>query len=174
MNNIEIERKFLVDIRDTPDISKRHYQDIRQGYVKNFGDFIYRLREVKFTTSNQDILNYKYYQTIKGCGGIIRAEHEIELTEDQFNVVWPLCNEYTLHKHRYILNEDDILYKNINFKEIALDVYCDNLCGFYTIEVEFNDEEDSKNYIPEPWFGKEVTEDSRYSNFNLNFYGKPE
>ena len=48
-----------------------------------------------------------------------------------------------------------------------------NLKGLYTAEVEFNTEEECDAFIPLPWFGMELTHDTRYSNFQLAVNGLP-
>jgi CYTH domain-containing protein len=73
-----------------------------------------------------------------------------------------------------MLCSGDLQSNNNKFKEVALDVYKHNLNGLFTVEVEFESETDCDTYIPEPWFGLEVTENKKYSNFNLCLYGKPE
>jgi CYTH domain-containing protein len=175
MNNNykEIERKFLVDEANLPDLSERSYQDIVQGYVQNIGGkYIYRLRQVLFATSDRVVKGDKYYQTIKGAGSKEREEYEIELFKDQFHVMWRLCEDMALRKHRYVLTEEDIKNDGIE-KEVFLDVYKNDLNGMYTVEVEFNNLEDCDAYVPEPWFGKEVTEDFRYTNFKMCTDGRP-
>lgn len=176
MNNKyrEIERKFLVDEKDIPNLTERSYQNITQGYIQNIGgQYIYRLRQVLFTESSGVVLGDKYYQTIKGKGNKDREEYEIELFRNQFSVMWRLCDHLSIHKYRYTLNDGDLKDDGIK-KEVFLDIYENNLSGLYTIEVEFDSIEECDAYVPEPWFGKEVTEDSRYSNFSLVLNGKPE
>lgn len=176
MNNSyrEIERKFLVDIENIPNLTERSYQDITQGYLQNIGDdYIYRLRQVLFTKSDGTVLEDKYYQTIKSKGSKDRSEYEIELFKEPFSVMWCLCNHLSINKNRYILNIPDIKDDGIK-KEVFLDVYKNELNSLYTVEVEFETMEDCDAYVPEPWFGKEVTEDFRYNNFKLTIDGKPE
>jgi CYTH domain-containing protein len=171
----EIERKFLVDVKDIPNLTNRSYLDITQGYLRNLDcDYIYRLRQVLYANPNRQVMGDKYYQTIKGSGRKIRDEYEIELFKHQFSYMWTLCEKESLHKHRYILTDGDISIVQYGVKEIALDVYKNNLEGLFTVEVEFENEINCDLYIPEPWFGKEVTEDDRYSNFNLCLNGNPE
>ena len=171
----EIERKFLVDVENIPNLTERSYMDITQGYVqKNIGgEYIYRLRQVLFATSKRVVLGDKYYQTIKGKGSKEREEYEIELFKNQFSTMWRLCADLTIHKYRYMLVEAELMEGNV-CKEVALDVYKNDLEGLFTVEVEFDNLIDCDKYIPEPWFGKEVTEDFRYTNFKMSLDGRPE
>jgi adenylate cyclase len=175
MNNNykEIERKFLVDEKNLPDLKHRDYHDIIQGYIQNIGgQYIYRLRQVLFATADGDVLGDRYYQTIKGKGSKTREEYEIPIFKPQFSVMWRLCNNISLHKFRYLLTEFDVKDDGIP-KEVFLDVYKNELSGLYTVEVEFENEEDCDAYVPEAWFGEEVTEDGAYSNFRLAIDGRP-
>jgi len=164
----EIERKFLISGENIPILHERGYQDIMQGYAINFShNYIYRLRQILYSTHDKLVLGDRYYQTIKGVGQKIRDEFEIELFKNQFDYMWNLCEKQSLHKFRYILPKYEMENNCDGVKEIALDVYKNKLSGLFTIEIEFLTEEDCDKYIPEKWFGDEVTYDEKYSNFNL-------
>lgn len=166
MKNIEIERKFLVDERNLPDLSKMNYSDIVQGYVQNIGgEYIYRLRQSIYFSPTNSVLGEQYFQTIKGKGAMVREEYEIELLKSQFSKLWPLCKNVSVHKSRY-----EIPLKNSNGKAY-LDVYKNTLLGLYTVEVEFEDELSCNEFVKPDWFGEEVTEDFTYTNFSLAING---
>jgi CYTH domain-containing protein len=42
-------------------------------------------------------------------------------------------------------------------------VHTGHLAGFNYVEVEFSDVEAAKAFVPPVWFGREVTEDARFS-----------
>ena len=90
---------------------------------------------------------------------MVRDEFEIHLLKPQFSTLWPLCLDKTLHKHRYKLIGDG--------PTIVLDVFKNDLDGLILTEVEFNTIEEANAYIPESWFGFEVTDDYRFKNYNL-------
>lgn len=169
MKNTEIERKFLVEQNNLPDLSKMVYRDIVQGYVQNIGgNYIYRLRQCLHFSPSKSHLGEQYFQTIKGKGSMVREEYEVELLKSQFNKIWPLCKNISVSKKRY-----EIVLEN-NFENRAyLDVYKNTLEGLYTIEVEFEDEVTCKNFVKPNWFGLEVTENAEYSNYILALNGKP-
>jgi hypothetical protein len=75
----EIERKFL--IREMPaDLTSRPHADISQGYLVSLDDGLQvRLRK----TGERYSLTYK-----RGMGNV-REEREVELTVEQFAVLWP-------------------------------------------------------------------------------------
>lgn len=167
MKNFEIERKFIVDKDNLPFLSNQNYMDIVQGYIQNIGgDYIYRLRQILHMSFDKSNIGEQYFQTIKGKGMKIREEYEIELLKPQFYNLWPLCKNISIHKHRYKIFID----KNLDG---FLDIYANNLKGLITIEVEFENEIDCDNFIPPIWFGKEITQNKEYSNFNLSLYGNP-
>ena len=151
----EIERKFL--IKSLPDnLDQYPHQEISQGYVAVSKDGT----EVRLRKEGD-----KYFQTIKSGGAKIRAETEIEITEEQFNSLWQTTKGRRLEKIRY-----KIPYGN---QRIELDVYRGSLEGLITAEIEFSSPEASEQFTPPKWFGKDVTEDQRYKNQVLALSGLP-
>jgi CYTH domain-containing protein len=45
--------------------------------------------------------------------------------------------------------------------------------GLVRDEVEFEDLDDARAFVPPPWFGRELTDDVRYSNQRLAIEGLP-
>ena len=72
----EIERKFLVTTLPD-DLDSRPHNEIFQGYLAIGADG----SEVRLRRKGA-----QHYQTIKSAGGLSRAEYEIELTQDQFQL----------------------------------------------------------------------------------------
>ena len=168
MKNTEIERKFLISKENLPDLSRYIYGDTAQGYVQNIGSsYLYRLRQVIFMNNKRDCIGERYFQTIKGFGNKKRKEYEIELLRSQFSILWPLCKNIVVHKYRYEIPIEG------QSEHVDLDIYKNGLSGLITAEVEFDNEEKCDAFIPLPWFGREVTEESEYSNFNLIRNGMP-
>ena len=151
----EIERKFLVE---TPpdDLDARPHREIVQGYLAIASDGT----EVRLRRKG-----HKHFQTVKSGGTRTRAEHEVELTRDQFEALWPATEGRRVEKVRYEIHDGSDL--------IELDVYHGRLAGLITAEVEFSSESQCKNFVPPPWFGKELTDDPRYKNKNLAQHGLP-
>ena len=156
----EIERKFLIETDKIPSLTVHDYQHIVQGYPNwSFDSFVYRLRMVEHRLIEKEkLMEIKYYQTFKEVKAKSRLEIEVELLQSQFEPLSKLC-EYVLEKQRY-----EIPTKN---NIIELDIYLNDLSGLVIAEVEFNTELECNAYIPEPWFGKEVTDDNNYSNYML-------
>lgn len=169
MKNTEIERKFLIEEKNLPDLSKMYYRDIIQGYIQDMGDnYIYRLRQVLHFSPTNAHLGQQYFQTIKSKDIMIREEYEIELLKTQFSIIWPLCKNISVHKKRY-----DIILDSYGDYNVYLDLYKNDLLGLFTIEVEFNNEINCHNFKKPDWFGGEITEDVKFSNYNLALHGSP-
>jgi adenylate cyclase len=169
MKNKEIERKFIVESENLPDLSKKSYREITQGYMQGMGELhIFRLRQVLNMSPTIFNLGEQYFQTIKGKESKIREEYEIELLKPQFSTLWPLCKNISLTKKRYEL----VLDGKENLR-VYLDVYKNYLKGLCVVEVEFSDEDECDGFLPPNFFGKEVTQDKRYSNFELCKNGLP-
>jgi adenylate cyclase len=152
----EIERKFLV--ATTPDWLERCERiEIEQGYLA-----IAEGSEVRLRRSGEDMT-----LTVKRGQGEVREEFEVELTAPQFDALWPACADARILKRRYLAPLGDDLCAEI-------DVYGGDLDGLTVVEVEFPDETRSKGFHPQPWFGREVTEDERYANRSLALAGMPD
>ncbi len=152
---MEIERKFLVG-ELPPALNSLEGAEIRQGYIRVAGnDFELRLRQ------KDDC----FYQTIKQGSGLVRQEYEIELTGDQFQILWPLTANRRIRKIRYDIPVGDFICE--------LDIFGGRLKGLQLVEVEFDTLEQSGTFIAPTWFGDEVTGDQRYTNQQLAIHGLP-
>lgn len=168
MRNTEIERKFLVSKDNLPDLSKRNYMDVSQGYIQNIGsNYIYRLRQVLHMSPDGYSLGEQYFQTIKGFGLKVREEYEIELLRPQYHKLWPLCKNISIHKYRYEIHIEGCEH------EAYLDVYKNEFDGLITVEVEFESVSECDSFVPPLWFGREVTQEKEYTNFSLSVNGLP-
>jgi len=154
-DGVEIERKFLVE--QLPDgLDGYLSREIEQGYLAITDEVEVRLRRY----GDQSFL------TVKSSGDESRIEEEIEIDEDRFAVLWPLTGDRRIQKRRYAIPIDGGL-------TIELDVYHARLSGLLTAEVEFGSAADADGFTPPPWFGREVTDDSRYKNKRLATDGLP-
>jgi CYTH domain-containing protein len=99
--------------------------------------------------------------------GIIKDELEEKIDKKLFNKLWACCGEN-------IVEKDRIFYEHLNgfVSEVGfvaeVDIYKGKLKGLKTVEVEFDGLSEANLFYPPSWFGKEVTNDNRYSNFNLS------
>ncbi|GAB6905946.1 conserved hypothetical protein [Desulfosarcina cetonica] len=152
---VEIERKFLV--RRLPDeVASATGTAIRQGYLIACADGTeLRIREKAG----------RFLQTIKTGDGLCRTEIEIDLSQAQFEQLWPHTEGRRVSKTRYKLS----LGENI----AELDRFAGALAGLLLVEVEFPSEAASRVFVPPDWFGTEVTDDRRYKNQQLAVHGIP-
>ena len=144
--NREIERKFLV--RKLPaELHALPRAEITQGYLVSLDDGLQvRLRKA----GERHSLTYK-----RGTGSV-REEREVELTQQQFDALWPATEGKRLFKTRYEIP--------FGHHVVEIDVYHDKHEGLVVAEVEFDDEPASKQFQPPDWLGDDVTGDPRYSN----------
>jgi adenylate cyclase len=150
----EIERKFLLD--ELPGaLAFARRTAILQGYLALDGDTEVRVRR---TPSGARL-------TIKHGGGEVRVEEELALGERQADALWQLTDGRRLQKTRRIMHVDGL--------EVSVDEYFGALDGLIVAEVEFDDEEASRAFMPPAWFGREVTGQAAYANRTLSVEGLP-
>jgi len=151
MENIEIERKFLVKkIPDNLDTYERI--DMIQGYLNT--DPVVRVRK-----ENDD-----YVLTYKGSGLLSHSEYNLPLNKEAFEHLLKKCDGIIISKSRY-----KILLKNNITAE--LDIFKGDLDSLKLVEVEFDSVEEADNFTPPEWFGEDVTTDGRYHNSYISKYG---
>lgn len=151
MENIEIERKFLVKkIPDNLDTYERI--DMTQGYLNTSP--VVRVRK-----ENDD-----YVLTYKGSGLLSHSEYNLPLNKDAFEHLLKKCDGIIISKSRY-----KIPLKNNLTAE--LDIFKGDLDSLKLVEVEFDSVEEAANFTPPEWFGEDVTTDSRYHNSYISKYG---
>jgi len=151
----EIERKFLVDRTLIPDITKYPSVKIQQGYLSSN----YDLLEVRVRSEEIDS-NMEYYLILKDSGTKIRNEICYKITKEEFEISIQLCGNKVIKKTRY-----KIPYSKDNSKILELDIYQD--IDLIVCEYEGESEIDVDSLIPEDWFIKDITEDTKYKNFNI-------
>lgn len=151
---LEIERKFLV-LRPPPGLEPARAVAVRQGYLAAGNG-----REVRLRRKDG-----RFFLTAKAGAGLIREEAEIELTPEQFAVLWPLTLGRRLDKSRYV--------RALGPHVLEIDVFHGKLEGLILVEVEFRSPQEAEAFEPPPWFGREVTQDERFKNSNLARLGLP-
>ncbi|HVY55081.1 MAG TPA: AAA family ATPase [Thermodesulfobacteriota bacterium] len=155
MNN-EIERKFLVN--EIPeDLYKYPSSHISQGYLEVTDDET----EVRIRGKEG-----RFFKTVKSGQGLERKEIETVIGDEAYNELWPKTAGRRIEKRRY-----EVPYEA---HVIELDIYLGDLAGLIVAEVEFESVEESTRFMPPQWFGREVTDDSRYKNRNLALHGRPD
>jgi adenylate cyclase len=149
---IERERRFLVESLPEPLPEPNR---IEQAYVST-GPASVRVRRI----DGDHIL------TIKTGSGRNRHEIERDLDQEEFEAIWESATELRVSKRRHRIDLGDGL-------TAELDLYDGSLEGRRLVEVEFDDDDAADDFQPPDWFGREVTDDNRYTNSSLARYGWP-
>ena len=151
MENIEIERKFLVKkIPDNLDTYERI--DMTQGYLNT--NPVVRVRK-----ENDD-----YVLTYKGSGLLSHSEYNLPLNKEAFDHLLKKCDGIIISKSRYKIPIENNL-------TAELDIFKGDLDSLKLVEVEFDSVEEANNFTPPEWFGEDVTTDGRYHNSYISKYG---
>ena len=146
---IEIERKFLVTDESYKQLATSHSR-IRQGYICSGHGRTVRVRQ----------RGDKGYLTIKGPsldGGLSRYEFEKEITLDEADHLFQLCEPGIIDKTRYLVPSGSHTFEVDEF-------YGDNE-GLVIAEVELSAQDEP--YEKPDFIGDEVTGDRRYYNAHL-------
>ncbi len=145
---MEIERKFLVEEKDLPDLSLYPSHRLEQGYLNV--DPVVRIRR------SDD----EYYLTYKSRGLLAREEYNLPLTQEAYEHMKEKVDGILIRKTRYLIPDGGLT--------IELDVYDFPYKGFYTAEVEFESEEQARAYEAPAWIGRDVTGLGRFQNSALS------
>lgn len=149
MNNLEIERKFLVP-KDREFKNQAYSQSrIAQGYIMS-GKVSVRVR----------LRGDKGYLTIKGPsadGGLSRYEFEKEISMEEATDLMKLCEPGVISKTRYLVKSGSHTFEVDEF-------HGDNE-GLVMAEVELGSE--NETFEKPDFIGMEVTGDRRFYNSHL-------
>jgi adenylate cyclase len=151
---LEVERKFALS--EVPDWLADHRRiEIAQGYLAITDEVEVRIRRAA----------EGHFLAVKSGHGEVREEIDVDISEEQFDELWPLTERLRLVKDRYLVPIGDLTAE--------VDVYGGALEGLAVAEVEFPSAEESRGFEPPDWLGEEVTGDDRYANQNLARSGPP-
>lgn len=152
--NTEIEKKYLIKyIPKEFKINK--IVQIEQNFIYDDKFTLIRLRKVKniFKENNEE-----YIYTVKTQGNIEyneenetakRYEIERNITKEQYEQLIENKINNTIRKTRINIPIKDKL-------EAEIDIYYEYLNDFLTLEVEFENENQAKQFIKPDWFGEEI------------------
>lgn len=156
---MELERKWLVE-RIPPEVEAVTGDSIAQGYLAIEADGAeVRVRRRATRCS----------LTVKRGRGLAREEREVEISADQFEVLWPATEGRRIEKTRRVIDTGDLPEGTA----IEVDEYSGALSGLRVAEVEFPDESSARAFQAPAWFGREVTEEDAYKNRHLATDGWP-
>lgn len=147
---LEIERKFLIISEDfKKEFFKKNY--IKQGFLNSNKNRTVRVR----------IKDEKGFLTIKGKSnksGTSRFEWEKEISKNEAEELFLLCEKGSIEKYRYLVKSDNHTFE--------VDEFLGKNKGLLIAEVELFSEEET--YKKPNWLGKEVTGKKKYYNSNLS------
>lgn len=141
---MEIERQFLVN---TLPFLPVEYDLLRQGYIALLPEI--RIRQIGDSC---------FTLTVKRGVGLVREEWETEISREEFDSLAQriLPGTCLIEKRRYCIPLAEGLTAELHVHE-------GHLAGFKYVEVEFSSKEEAVAFLPPAWFGREVTEDARFS-----------
>ena len=147
---MEIERRFLVP--NVPDIIAGYPSyEIEQVYLSM--DPAIRVRRAR----------NRYFITVKSNTGLVREEHEMEISEEAFNRLYEKREGYVIRKRRYNVTYGKYL--------IEFDAFISPFVIFMA-EVEFDSVEEARRFECPGWFGEEVTDNPAFSNAAIAINGR--
>jgi CYTH domain-containing protein len=150
---IERERRFLVAAVPDPLPAGTR---IEQGYLTT--------EPVSVRVRRQD---GRFTLTIKTGSGLARTEIERDLAADEFDALWAVAHDLRIEKRRHLVP--------VAGGHIAeLDLFDGALAGRQIVEVEFDSDDAAHAFEPPGWFGREVTDDRRFTNSSLARRGWPD
>ena len=162
MQNIEIERKYLVKDSSCLEQALTHY-DIIQGYVCREPGKTVRLRlRTDADGRQQAFMTFKHK-----IASFTRFEWEREITVEDFHALLPMCGNRFIDKTRYILPAEAVdphTGEPLHLKW-EIDVFRHPNAGLLLAEIELPDEQ--TQFVLPAFIGEDVTNDPRYYNANM-------
>ena len=151
MNNMEIERKYL--IRELPfSLESFDVRIIEQGYLCT-GPVVRIRRD-----------NNKYELTYKSGGMMMRREENLPLNKTAYEHLVTKVDGRLIQKKRYMIPLDG----DNSGLTVELDVFEGDLAPLVLAEVEFPDEAAANTFVAPEWFGEDVTFCGLYHNSYLS------
>jgi len=147
---IEIERKFLVK---STAFKAQSFKSTRivQGFLSSHKERTVRVRQ----------RDDKGYLTVKGLStgdGLSRFEWEKEISLEDAQALFPLCEKGLIDKIRYEVKVDDHIFE--------VDTFFGDNEGLIIAEVELHSEDEI--FTKPDWLGVEVTGQIKYYNSQLS------
>ena len=124
------------------------------------------LEDEKRTRVRMECIGTKieYTRTRKEGHGISRIEREIEIAEKTFQKRFAEA-KCVLKKTRLMYEKGGII--------LELNLFFDELAGYFQIEIEFTSNKAARAFKPPKWLLPEVTHDSSHGNYSLSKFGRP-
>lgn len=144
----EIEKKYLV--KEIPfSLDSFKHDEIEQAYIS-------KLPTIRIRKKNDS-----YFLTTKGKGDIKRIEYDLEISEEEYKNLFSKIEGEIISKTRYYIPLENNL-------TAEFDIYHGFLNTLMTVEVEFKNDDDAKNFIAPSWFYKDISSDPKFKNSSLS------
>lgn len=134
---MEIERKFL--IKELPDLSPKEPIRYERYFIKIENGLEERVQK------KGDKYEYEIRKTISD---IQRTKEKRSITEEEFIEFKKGKENEGIIRDSYLISEKP---------NITIKIYRGRFEGLIRAEVEFNSEEEARDYKPESWMGSEIT-----------------
>lgn len=162
-NKFYVSERFIEIFGDVQSIREKIEHDgvlMHQGYlppmVQSIAEYLLR-KPIPFTPSEMRVRSKggkKFLFTAKGEGHLERNEYEVEITKNQFDLLWGFTVGNRIIKRRLDI---EMLGHTVTF-----DMYKDR--DLIVAEVEFKSIKEAEGYQA---LGKDVTSESQFKNKNL-------
>jgi len=153
MDNMEIEKKYLIDLNKISfALDAFAVRIIEQGYLCTSP--VVRIRRD----------NDKYELTYKSGGLMKRREENLPLNQTSYEHLVTKVDGRLIRKRRYMIPLDG---ENSGLT-VELDVFEGDLAPLVLAEVEFPDENAANAFMAPAWFGEDVTFCGLYHNSYLS------
>ncbi len=155
---MEIERKYLVDTLPN-DMQQYEHVEMEQCYLATSPTL--RIRKA----GDVCVMTYKRHKP-NAVGVLSNVEIEFPIPLDKYLALREERISGVVQKTRYKIPLQSYMAE--------LDLFHGDHEGLYMVEVEFPDLDAAMRFVPPLWFGREVTQDRRYSNAALASRAMPE
>lgn len=144
--------------------------EIEQGYLAPVAEGERALAEIGFPEGRlRRVVEpngaERFIHTVKSGSGVVRVEHEREISRAEFDTAWPRTSGRRLAKTRRRARVGGLVWEIDVFRDLPL----------VMAEVELDDA--AQKFAMPAWIAalveKEVSEDARYRNAALAMYGMP-
>jgi CYTH domain-containing protein len=158
---MEIERKWLFNIKEVPIGLSSTLTHYKQGYISVEPEVRIRSKSVE-SAIHDKCTSESYALCIKGNGSLTRQEIPKSITKDEFEALKEIGNindDMFIRKHYYTIP--------IGNYELTVGVVDKGSSSEFCYgEIEFESETEALQFQPPFWFGKEITNDPDYKMKN--------
>lgn len=160
-DDVEIERKWLIDKKDIPYNLKDKNVDV-YDILQTYLCFDPEMRVRNYNNGKSYEFTMKTNMT---KDGLVRDEVNIDINKEQYDNLIKKKEGNTIHKTRYQFYDKGEI--------IAIDIFHGDLDGLAYMEIEFASKEESDKFKDPDWVIKDITDDINYKNGHLARYGIP-